>query len=140
MQIAPSHIFDYLTYTEDVIIASKFLPESSVSYPLRRRIVSYLSHIVTKVLFRLPFSDTQCGLKVFNRKVLDREWKSKGFGYDIEVLSVIAREDNLTLRELPVTVTEREKSSVSLKSCFKTLYELLWLKVALRPSRGSVCE
>jgi len=149
MQIHPKFIKRYIFLDKDVIIGSKFLPESKVSYSLKRRVLSYLGHLVTKVLFRLPFNDTQCGFKIFRRDLLDRPWKMKGFGYDIEVLTVIAKENGLTLQDVPVEVTDRNETSVSLKACFKTLYELLWLKWALtRPDTflarkingGAVCK
>ncbi len=132
LQIHPKFIKKYLSLDKDVIIGSKFLPDSKVNYSIKRRVLSYLGHLVIKTLFRLPFNDTQCGFKIFRRDLLDHDWKMKGFGYDIEVLTVIAKEDGLTLQDVPIEVTDNEVSSVSLKSCFKTLYELLWLRVALK--------
>ena len=50
----------------DVVIATR-----SESYqqnlPIMRRVLSRASHLVNKMLFRLPFVDTQGGLKGFNR-------------------------------------------------------------------------
>lgn len=131
MQINPLYIRLFLHNPADVIIGSKFLPDSEVKYPLKRRLLSTLSRWVLQVLFRFPFRDSQCGFKIFNRELLNHEWKVDGFGHDVEVLHTIAKKDGVTLEEVPVTIVSKGESSVSLKSCFKTLYEVLWLKIHL---------
>ena len=74
----------------DVVIGSKRHPASVVNYPLKRRIYSMLYYTLIRVLFGLPVKDTQTGLKVFKRKVLDRVFPRvlvKRFAFDIEVLA-----------------------------------------------------
>jgi len=127
LQIHPRHLKDYLTLNVDVVVASKLHPMSQVNYGWLRKKVTWLSTLIQRVLFNLPLRDTQTGLKVFRRKVLNREWKVKGYGFDLEVLTY-AYHKGYTIVEMPVTITESKDSTVNLSGCIKTLYEILWLK------------
>ena len=74
----------------DVVIGSKRHPLSAVNYPLKRRIYSAIYYTIIRLLFGLPVKDTQTGLKVFKREVLDRVFPRvlvKRFAFDIEVLA-----------------------------------------------------
>lgn len=74
----------------DVVIGSKRHPASIVNYPLKRRVYSAMYYALIRVLFGLPVKDTQTGLKVFKRRVLDRVFPRvlvKRFAFDIEVLA-----------------------------------------------------
>jgi glycosyltransferase involved in cell wall biosynthesis len=73
----------------DAVIGSKMHPDSTVDYPLRRRIYSVGYFWLVKFLFGLPVRDTQTGLKLVRRelliKALDRT-ESSGFTLDLELL------------------------------------------------------
>lgn len=74
----------------DVVIGSKSHPNSNVNYPLKRRIFSWGYFLLVRTLFGLPVQDTQTGLKVFRREVLQRVFPrilAKRFAFDIEVLA-----------------------------------------------------
>lgn len=74
----------------DAVIGSKRHPASVVNYPVRRRIYSSVYYTIIRLLFGLPVKDTQTGLKVFKREVLDRVFPRilvKRFAFDIEVLA-----------------------------------------------------
>jgi glycosyltransferase involved in cell wall biosynthesis len=74
----------------DVVIGSKLHPNSLVSYPLYRRIITTVYFYLVKMLFGLPCRDTQTGLKLFKtevlRKVLPRILVKK-FAFDLEILA-----------------------------------------------------
>ncbi len=76
------------------------------------RMVNRLTHLVLLGHFR----DTQCGLKGFQgdvAKVVFERTRIDGFAFDVE-LFLIAEQDQLSLREIPVSVQNRQGSSVSI--------------------------
>lgn len=90
----------------DVVIGSKRHPASVVNYPLKRRIYSSVYYTFIRLLFGLPVKDTQTGLKVFKREVLDRVFPRvlvKRFAFDIEVLAN-AHHLGYKIADAPVTL------------------------------------
>ena len=90
----------------DVVIGSKFHPDSRLEYPWSRRIFSLFYFLFIKLLFGLPLKDTQTGIKLFSKEVLDRVFPHvlvKMFAFDIEILS-IAHRDGFKIAEVPVIV------------------------------------
>lgn len=74
----------------DVVIGSKFHPDSKVDYPFRRRIYSFFYYLLVRALFGLPVRDTQTGIKLFKRSVLERVLPRvlvKRFAFDLELLA-----------------------------------------------------
>ncbi len=53
----------------DIVVGSKLHPDSKISYPLVRKILSWGYRILTHILFGFNVRDTQVGLKIFKRKV-----------------------------------------------------------------------
>ena len=75
----------------DFAIGSKRHPDSAVSYPLSRRVASLCYQQLNRLLFRLDVRDTQVGLKVFNRAIVDEVFPLllvKRFAFDLELLAV----------------------------------------------------
>ena len=92
----------------DVVIGSKLHPDSQVHYPLRRRVLSLGYYGLVRVLFRLPVRDTQTGLKLYRREVLERivpRLLVKRFAHDLEAL-VNAHRLGYRIVEVPVVVTQ----------------------------------
>ncbi len=78
------------------VIGSRWLPESTISrrQPLRRRIASRAFNMLVRIMFGLPFSDTQCGAKVFERKSVDRvleRLEIANFAFDVDLLVALRR-------------------------------------------------
>jgi glycosyltransferase involved in cell wall biosynthesis len=74
----------------DIVIGSKRHRLSKVNYPRMRRIYSAIYYAMIRLMFGLPVKDTQTGLKVFKREVLQRVFPrilAKRFAFDIEVLA-----------------------------------------------------
>ncbi len=85
---------------------SKHHPESKLAYPFRRKVASLCYYFLIKFLFALPVRDTQTGLKIFRRKVLDDVFHRllvKKFAYDVELLAVAVR-FGYHVREVPVVL------------------------------------
>ncbi len=78
-------------YEADIIIGSKRHPASRVSYPRSRRILSVGYQILVWFLFGLKVRDTQVGMKIFKREVLEKVLPRlvvKRYAFDIEMLAV----------------------------------------------------
>lgn len=84
--------------------------------PVGRRAASAGFAVVVRLLFRLPYTDTQCGAKVFRREALAAalpHLSSQGFLFDVDILHVL---DRLGFRvvEVPTVWTDRAGSKLSL--------------------------
>ena len=89
----------------DVIVGSKLHPESEVDYPWYRHIFSYLYRQLNKRLFNLKIKDTQVGMKVYRREVLERIVplaKKNRFAFDIELLALAEHHGFKNILECPI--------------------------------------
>jgi glycosyltransferase involved in cell wall biosynthesis len=94
----------------DFAIGSKRHPDSVVYYPRSRRVASWWYQQLNRLLFRLDVRDTQVGLKVFNRRVVDEVVPLllvKQFAFDLELLAVSKALGYGRVRELPVRLEYR---------------------------------
>lgn len=121
----------------DVVIGSKVHADSSVDYPRKRRAMSWGYYAIVRLFFGLPVRDTQTGLKLFRREVLDGvvpRMLVKRFAFDLEAL-VIAHRLGYRVIEAPVTVTrERELSTVGWADALHTAWDTaaVWYRAYLR--------
>jgi glycosyltransferase involved in cell wall biosynthesis len=98
----------------DFAIGSKRHPGSTVQYPLSRRIASWCYQQLNRILFRLDVRDTQVGLKVFSRDVVDEIVPLllvKRFAFDLELLAVATALGRGRIKELPVRLEYRFSGS-----------------------------
>jgi glycosyltransferase involved in cell wall biosynthesis len=78
-------------YDADIIVGSKRHSASRVSYPFIRKVFSFIYQTLIRILFNLNIRDTQVGLKIFKRSVLEKVLPRllvKKFAFDIEMLAV----------------------------------------------------
>lgn len=110
----------------DIVIGSKRHPESRVQYPLIRRVYSFGYHALVWALFGLRLRDTQVGLKLFKRQVIDDVEPLllvKRFAFDIELLVVAGLTGHRRVVEAPVTLTHGVfHSTIRLRS----MVDMLW--------------
>jgi glycosyltransferase involved in cell wall biosynthesis len=111
MDLHPSQLPGFLAIMKersaDAVIGSKRHPLSQVEYPRIRRVYSAGYYALVRVLFGLPLKDTQTGLKLFRRKVLDDVLPrvlAKRFAFDIELLS-IAHNLGYRIADAPVKIS-----------------------------------
>lgn len=74
----------------EVVTGSKHHPDTKLNYPASRKILSKIYALILKILFNLPLRDTQTGLKVFKRDVLERVFPvvlCKRYAFDVELLA-----------------------------------------------------
>ena len=95
MEIDPNGISMLLEhmqwYNADIIVGSKRHLASMVEYPLSRKILSYGYYYLVKFLFGIKVRDTQAGIKIFKRRVLQAilpRLLEKKFAGDLEMLVV----------------------------------------------------
>jgi len=111
----------------DIIVGSKRHPQSKVYYPLTRRIMSRTYQLMNSILFNLNVGDTQVGLKLFKRKVLDGVMPKilvKKFAYDIEILS-IANKKGYKIIEAPIKMEYKFGSTIKLNSILSMFIDTL---------------
>jgi glycosyltransferase involved in cell wall biosynthesis len=81
-------------YEADIIVGSKRHPASQVKYSWQRRVLSMGYYLIVKLLFGVKVKDTQAGIKIFRKKVLEKilpRLVEKKFAGDLEML-VVAKE------------------------------------------------
>lgn len=114
-------------YDSDVIVGSIRHSASKVSgYPLKRRIYSIGYHFLTKLLFGLRITDSQRGLKIFKRQVLEKVLPRlliKQFAFDIEMLAVARRLGFEKIHDGPVEMDARKLRYSSIKPV--TIFSML---------------
>lgn len=92
----------------DAVIGSKLHPGSAIaSYPWHRRLSSAVYYAMVKLLVGLPVRDTQTGIKLFKRPVLETAFPRllvKQFAFDLELLSV-AHLKGYRIAESPVELS-----------------------------------
>lgn len=114
-------------YGADIIVGSKRHPASQVEYPLLRKIYSLGYQILIWFLFGLKVKDTQTGLKIFKREVLEKVLPRllvKRFAFDVELLAVARRLGFKKIYEAPIKINpEQFKFTSTIK--FKTVFEML---------------
>lgn len=128
----PEEIKNFLEYKRinkvNIVIGSKRHPLSRVEYPLERKIISRLGQLLTKILFDLNIRDTQVGLKLFDRGVLEKIMPLlliKQYAFDIELLA-LAKKYDYKITEAPVTLKLNfSNSGINFNSIFKTLWDTL---------------
>lgn len=95
----------------DVVIGSKRHPESKLEYVWYRKLMSTVYFFLVKLLIGLPIRDTQTGIKLFKREVL--EWVLprmlvKRFAFDLELLA-IAHRKGFKIAEAPIKLVFRSR-------------------------------
>ena len=99
----------------DIVIGAKRHPRSVVEYPWHRRIISSIYFFVVQILFGMPLRDTQTGLKLFRREVLDKVLPKllvKRWAFDLELLA-LAHYYEYRIAHAPVTIqSQRDRSRI----------------------------
>ena len=112
----------------EVAFGSRAVDRSLVEVPqgLLRELSGRVFNLAMRMVVRLPYSDTQCGFKLYSRtaarKIFARQLLD-GFGFDVEDL-YLARKLGYRAKEVPVRWRNVEGSKVSLLTGLKAFYEL----------------
>jgi glycosyltransferase involved in cell wall biosynthesis len=139
MDLHPEQLGNFFTIMEaraaDVVIGSKFHPESKLDYPPVRRLYSFFYYLLVRTLFGLPVRDTQTGIKLFRREVLDRVLPRilvKRFAFDLELLANV-HHFGYRIVEAPVTVNfQRVCSRLRLPAVWNVFLDTLAIFYRMR--------
>lgn len=102
----PDVVDAFLERDLDVLVGTKRYGMSGGRYPLKRRLLSAVFRFVTRLLFRLDVSETQTGLKVFRRELVQSilpDLRITRYAFDLELL-VRARRQDARIGEIPVAL------------------------------------
>jgi len=109
MEIDPNGISMLLEHMEwynaDVIVGSKRHQVSQVNYSLQRKILSVGYYTLVKILFGIKVTDTQAGIKVYRKNVLEKilpRLLEKKFTGDLEMLVVAEKLGFTRIYEAPI--------------------------------------
>jgi len=126
----------FIWYDADVVIGSKRHPASEIIYPWYRKILSFGYQIGTKILFGLNIRDTQVGMKLFKRKVIQKilpKMLVKQFAFDIEMLSLAHYFGYDKIFEVPVQIKYdfRGVSTILSKGFIRMAFNMAWDTLAI---------
>lgn len=129
MNIHPRQILTFIKEMKmidaDVVVGSKRHPDSKVNYPLKRKIFSEIYYLFVKTLFGIQVRDTQVGLKLYKRKVLEDICPIvlvKRYAFDIEILAN-AHRLGYKIKEAPVEINMDFDSHVNKKSIWNMFWD-----------------
>lgn len=135
MDISPKGLMMLMAHMEwydaDVIVGSKRHPVSRVNYPFLRHILSLGYHFGVKLLFGLSLTDTQSGIKIFQRKVVEKVLPRllvKRYAMDIEMLAVARELGFKRIYEAPIEVKFDARTS---RIKWSTMFKMAWDTMAV---------
>jgi len=94
-------------FDAQIVIGSKRHPASRVNYPAKRKFYSAVYQIMIRILFNLNIRDTQTGLKVFKKEVLEKILPRavvKKYAFDLELLVIAKKFGYKKIFEAPVVL------------------------------------
>ncbi len=130
MELDPRYIKGFIAVMEsfdcDAVVGSKRHPMSNVHYPPIRRFQSLMYQLLVRSLFRVRVRDTQTGLKLFRRDVLEEVvplLAIKRFAFDLELLVVARQLGYSNVMEAPVNLDYKFESTANLKATWQVLWD-----------------
>jgi glycosyltransferase involved in cell wall biosynthesis len=134
MDIDLSTVSKYVDGLEhgDIVMATKWHPDSRVDMPLIRRILSHGFNVLVRILTGANLKDTQVGLKVMKKSAFTNIFPRlcvKRYAFDVELLAV-ANLYGLRIVQLPTQL--RIRGAFRLKEIFKMFQDLLGIAYRLR--------
>ena len=136
MEIHPKEIRIFMglmaLYHCDIVIGSKRHPQSQVDYPWHRRALSAIFQYLVRALFHVNVTDTQVGIKLFRKPVIDAilpYLEINRYGFDLEILSLAKMKGFDSVLEAPIRLDYFYNNSrfvaTELMHVFKVGYSLL---------------
>ena len=127
------HLFAAIEQGADIAIGSRWLESSrqTQSQPLYRQFFGRCFNAVTRAVMRLPFADTQCGLKAFTHEAAQTVFQLQTierWGFDPEIL-FIALKRGFRVEEVPVSWAHDKRTRLNyLRDGIKMLEEIIQIR------------
>jgi glycosyltransferase involved in cell wall biosynthesis len=101
----------------DGIIASRYISGAKVNprQTWKRVFVSRIFNFIIRILFLMPYRDTQCGAKLFKRRAIEETCNEFGitqWAFDIDLLYKI-RKSGFKIREFPTVWADKQYSKIN---------------------------
>ncbi len=117
----------------DAAIGSRWLPESkqAIRQPVLRRAASRVFNGIVRLLFQMPYKDTQCGAKAFHRdafRSVQDGIQSTGWAFDVEFIWRL-RLKGYNVVEIPIVWSDNSNSRLRMH---KDAPSMLWELIKLR--------
>jgi glycosyltransferase involved in cell wall biosynthesis len=139
MELDPANIRTFIDVMHeskcDAVIGSKRHPQSQVNYPWFRRFQSGIYQLLVRLLFNLNVRDTQTGLKLFRRQVIEEAiplLAVKKFAFDLELLVVARYLGYGKICEAPIRLVYQFESTVNLRAAWRVLWDTAAIFYRLR--------
>jgi glycosyltransferase involved in cell wall biosynthesis len=116
----------------DIVVATKWHPESQIQMPMKRRILSHGFNVLVRILIGAQLKDTQVGLKVMRKSAFTKIFPRlcvKRYAFDVELLAV-ANLYGLKITQMPTKL--RINGMFNVKDVFKMFVDLLGIAYRLR--------
>jgi len=125
----------------DGVIASRWLNGAKImkKEPMQRQVASRAFNVLVRLLFGLPFKDTQCGAKFFKRGAviaIVNELGLTDWAFDVDLLHRMHKK-GFKIKEIPVTWTYKKHSKLNLK---KTTIKMFFSIIGLRIKRSPLAK
>jgi len=133
MDFDPAQLKNFIPYmaTADLVIGSKRHPFSKISYPLKRKIMSRCFQIYSFLVLGTKLRDTQSGLKLIKREVLEVIMPLvlvKRYAFDLE-LCFLAQKHGFRMVEAPIFINQRfGKTTVTNKAILGMILDVLAIR------------
>lgn len=121
-----------LLRNNSIFFGSRDHPNSKVDSKFLRKVLGNILKLINKYLFSISIQDTQCGYKIYKKKLAKKifyKLKTNGFSHDIELilLSKLAGSNPI---ELPVEWTHKNYSKLNIfTEPFKMFFSLVKIKI-----------
>lgn len=123
------------------VIANRWNKRSKIrlKQTILRRIVSRGYNFLIRTLFFLPYKDTQCGAKMFRRKILEDnicKLITSNWGFDVALLFCLKKEAKAKIIDIPTIWEDKQESKLNLKKTPLTMFaSLMRLRLIHSPFR-----
>ncbi|MEK6875321.1 MAG: glycosyltransferase [Nanoarchaeota archaeon] len=127
----------------DGAIASRWKGESIIKtkQPLLRRVLSRGFNFIVRIFFLFPYTDTQCGAKIFKREVIKNvvnELNITHWAFDINLL-YLCKIKKFIIKEISTVWEDKKESKINIKKApIQMFFGIVRLRILYSPLRSLI--